>query len=85
MAQGFFGLAASSILAISIVFAAKLPQLSISLVIIGTATELLMGLTPLVGGLSAAFSLFLTAAFAKNLVLHLTGPHNRIRSCGYLV
>jgi signal transduction histidine kinase len=67
LAQGFLGLAASSILAISIVFAAKLPQLSIALVIAGTGTELLMGLTPLVGGLGAAFSLFLTAAFAKKL------------------
>ncbi|MEY4559279.1 MAG: hypothetical protein RLZ82_294 [Actinomycetota bacterium] len=67
LAQGFLGLAVSSILAISIVFAAKLPQLSIALVIAGTATELLLGLTPLAGGLSAAFSLFLTAAFAKKL------------------
>jgi signal transduction histidine kinase len=67
LAQGFLGLAASSILAISIVFAAKLPQLSIALVIAGTITELVLGLTPLVGGLSAAFSLFLTAAFAKRL------------------
>ncbi len=67
LAQGFLGLAASSILAISIVFAAKLPQLSIALVIAGTITELVLGLTPLAGGLSAAFSLFLTAAFAKRL------------------
>ncbi len=67
LSQGFLGLAASSILAISIVFAAKIPQLSIALVMAGTATELLLGLNPLVGGLSAAFSVFLSAAFASKL------------------
>jgi signal transduction histidine kinase len=64
VAQGYLGLLASSIIALSIVFAAKLPPLSISLVLIGTAVELSLGLTPLAGGLGAAFSLFLTAAFA---------------------
>lgn len=67
LAQGTLGLVATSILAASIMFAAKLPQLSIGLVIAGTATELLLDLTPLAGGLSAALSLFLTAAFAKKL------------------
>ena len=67
VAQGFPGLIVATILSLSILFAAKLPQVSIALVIAGTATEVVLGLYAGSAGIAAAISLFLTAAFASKV------------------
>jgi signal transduction histidine kinase len=70
--QGYEALLVSSILALAILFATNLPQLSILLTVIGTALEIALGVAPVAGGLSAAMALFLTAAFASKLWYFLT-------------
>ncbi len=70
--QGYEALLVSSILALAILFATNLPQLSILLTVTGTALEIALGVAPVAGGLSAAMALFLTAAFASKLWYFLT-------------
>ncbi|MFM1983894.1 MAG: hypothetical protein RL723_329 [Actinomycetota bacterium] len=72
LVQGYEALVVSSFLALAILFATKFPQLSILLTVIGTAVEIVLGLSPVAGGLSAAMALFLTAAFASKLWYYLT-------------
>ena len=72
LSQGYNGLIVAAILSSAILFAATLPQLSIALTVAGTVTEVVLGLSPVAGGLSAAMALFLTAAFASQLWYFLT-------------
>ena len=65
--QGYPGLIVTGILSSAVLFAAKIPPLSIFLTVAGTAIELYLGLAPVLGGLSAAMALFLTAALASKL------------------
>jgi signal transduction histidine kinase len=67
LVQGYPALIVAGILASAIVFAAQLPALSILLTVAGTIAEIILGLSPVAGGLSAAMALFLTAAFATRL------------------
>ncbi|MEN9955937.1 MAG: hypothetical protein RLY34_744 [Actinomycetota bacterium] len=72
LVQGYEALLVSFFLALAILFATSLPQLSILLTVAGTALEIVLGLSPVAGGLSAAMALFLTAAFASKLWYYLT-------------
>jgi len=65
--QGYEALLVSGLLATAVLFAAKSAPLSIGLVVIGTSLELFLGLSPVLGGLSAPIALFLIAAFADRL------------------
>ena len=65
--QGYEALLVSGLLAAAVLFAAKIAPLSIGLVVIGTSLELFLGLSPVLGGLSAPIALFLIAAFADRL------------------
>jgi signal transduction histidine kinase len=67
LVQGYPALIVASILSLAVLFAAQIPALSIFLTVAGTATEILLGLSPVAAGLSAAMALFLTAAFASRL------------------
>ena len=67
LVQGYLGLIVTALLAAAVFFAAQIPVISISLTVIGTATEIALGLSPVAGGLSAAMALFLTAAFANRV------------------
>jgi signal transduction histidine kinase len=67
LVQGYSALVITSLLALAILFAANIPQLSLLLTVVGTIAEIYLGLTPVAGGLSAAMALFLTAAFASKL------------------
>ena len=67
LVQGYLGLIVTALLAAAVFFAAQLPVLSILLSVIGTATEIALGFSPVAGGLSAAMALFLTAAFASRV------------------
>ena len=67
LVQGYLGLIVTALLAAAVFFAAQIPVLSILLTVIGTATEIALGLSPAAGGLSAAMALFLTAAFASRV------------------
>lgn len=62
--QGYEALLVTGLLAAAVLFAAKLPPLSIGLIVIGTSLEIFLGLSPVLGGLSAPIALFLIAAFA---------------------
>jgi signal transduction histidine kinase len=65
--QGYEALLATVFLAAAVLFAAKIPQLSIALIAIGTSVEIYLNLSPVLGGLSAPIALFLIAAFANRL------------------
>jgi signal transduction histidine kinase len=65
--QGYEALLVSGLLAAAVLFAAKIAPLSIGLVVIGTSLEIFLGLSPVLGGLSAPIALFLIAAFADRL------------------
>ena len=67
LVQGYQALLVTFIIGLGILFAIKIPQLSMVLVIAGTGLELYFGLSPVAGGLSAAIALFLTAAFASRI------------------
>ncbi len=67
LVQGYQGLLVAGILATAVLFAAQIPALSIALTVAGTVVEIILGLSPVASGLSAAISLFLTAAFAARL------------------
>jgi signal transduction histidine kinase len=67
LVQGYPALIVAGILASSILFAAQMPAVSILLTVAGTIAEIILGLSPVAGGLSAAMALFLTAAFATRL------------------
>jgi signal transduction histidine kinase len=72
IAQGYNALIVTAILSAAIVFAATFAQLSIVLTVIGTVLEIYLGLSPVIGGLSAAMALFLTAAFASRIWYSIT-------------
>ena len=72
LAQGYSALIVTAVLSAAIAFAATFAQLSIALTVIGTVLEMYFGLSPVVGGLSAAMALFLTAAFASKLWYSIT-------------
>ena len=65
--QGYEALLVTGLLAAAVLFASKLPPLSITLIVIGTSLEIFLGLAPVLGGLSAPIALFLIAAFAERL------------------
>lgn len=65
--QGYGALLVTALLAAAVLFAAKIPALSIALTVIGTSVEIFLRLSPVLGGLSAAMALFLIAAFADRL------------------
>jgi signal transduction histidine kinase len=65
--QGYEALLVTGLLAAAVLFAAKLPPLSIGLIVIGTSLEISLGLSPVLGGLSAPIALFLIAAFAVRI------------------
>ena len=65
--QGYEALLVTGLLAAAVLFAAKFPPLSIGLIVIGTSLEIFLGLSPVLGGLSAPIALFLIAAFAERL------------------
>jgi len=67
LVQGYQGLIVAAILSAAVLFAAKVPALSIFFTVAGTLTEILWGLSPVAGGLSAALALFLSAAFANRV------------------
>lgn len=65
--QGYEALLVTGLLAAAVLFAAKIPPLSIGLIVIGTSLEIFLSLSPVLGGLSAPIALFLIAAFANRL------------------
>ena len=65
--QGYQALLVAGLLAAAVLFAAKIPPLSIALIVIGTSLEIFLRLSPVLGGLSAPIALFLIAAFAARL------------------
>ncbi|CAB4639789.1 MAG: hypothetical protein F2624_01150 [Actinobacteria bacterium] len=65
--QGYQALLVTGLLAAAILFAAKIPPLSIALIVIGTSLEIFLRLSPVLGGLSAPIALFLIAAFSARL------------------
>ena len=65
--QGYLGLVVAAILSAAVLFAAKVPALSIALTLAGTGLEIFLGLSPVAGGLSAALALFLSAAFVSRV------------------
>ena len=74
LVQGYPALIVAAILAAAVLFAAQIPALSVLLTVAGTVTEIVLGLSPLAGGLSAAIALFLTAAFATRLWYSIALP-----------
>ena len=67
LVQGYNGLIVTAILAAAVLFAPTIPALSILFTVAGTITELLLGLSPVSGGLSAAIAVFLSAAFVSRV------------------
>lgn len=65
--QGPQALLASALISLAIAFSATIPWLSLVLVTAGTILELVFGILPVLGGLSASVALFITAAFASRL------------------
>ncbi len=63
--QGELSLAVAALFSGVILFAVRLPGLSVALILLATGVQLLLGLTPLASSISAAYGLLLLAAFAS--------------------
>lgn len=62
--QGYSSLAISVLLAGVILFAVKLPGISVGLILLASGGQILLGLTPMVSAMASAFGVLLMAAFA---------------------
>lgn len=65
--QGYLVLPASALLAGVILFAARLPGVSVAMMLLATGVQFIFGFTPLASSVSAAFGVLLLAAFAPAL------------------
>ena len=65
--QGPKSLLPGFVFAISLAVSAKLPRLSIPLIVVATAVEIILGLRPIASGLISCATLFVVAVFARQL------------------
>lgn len=65
--QGYLVLPASALLAGVILFAARLPGVSVAMMLLATGVQFIFGFTPLASSVSVAFGVLLLAAFAPAL------------------